>query len=115
MAVTVSPMAEIWANSMRQKCTIYKYSGADATGQPTYGQGTETKCRLAIRTERKISDQGDYITNSTVTIVLPASSEIEAYDKIDLPAGYQQGAIIREVITGTDQWGLPTHKAVRIA
>ena len=85
------------------------------TGQPTYGAGTVVRCRLAIRTERQITDKGDYITNSTVQILLPASTEIEAYDRIDLPQGYDQGAIIREVITATDQWGQPTHKAVRIA
>ena len=85
------------------------------TGQPTYGAGIEYPCRLAIRTERQITDKGDYITNSTVQILLPASTEVQAYDRIDLPAGYDQGAIIREVITATDQWGQPTHKAVRIA
>lgn len=115
MALTVSALAEVWGNSMRQSCTVYKYTGADATGQPQYGEGTETKCRINVKTERQITDTGDYITNSTVEIVLPVSTEIEAYDRIDLPAGYQQGAIIREVITGVDQWGLPTHKAVRIA
>ena len=113
--MALSPLAEIYANSMRQKCTVYKYSGADTTGQPTYGAGTETACRVNIKTERQITDTGDYITNSTVEIVLPASSEIEAYDRIDLPTGYQQGAIISEVITGVDQWGNVTHKAVRIA
>jgi hypothetical protein len=108
-------MAEIVNNTMRQSCTVYKYAGADMTGQPTYGAGIEYSCRLAIRTERQITDKGDYITNSTVQILLPASTDIEAYDRIDLPAGYDQGAIIREVITATDQWGQPTHKAVRIA
>ena len=108
-------MAEIWTNSMRQSCTVYKYAGADPTGQPQYGDGTVTKCRINVKTERQITDTGDYITNSTVEIVLPASSEIEAYDRIDLPSGYQQGAIIKEVITGVDMFGLPTHKAVRIA
>ena len=115
MAVTVSALAEIWTNSMRQSCTVYKYAGADATGQPTYGEGIPTKCRINVKTERQITDTGDYITNSTVEIVLPASSEIEAYDRIDLPAGYQQGAVIREVITGVDMFGAVTHKAVRIA
>ena len=115
MALTVSALAEIWNNSMRQSCTVYKYTGADPTGQPLYGEGTETKCRINVKTERQITDTGDYITNSTVEIVLPVSSEIEAYDRIDLPSPYQQGAVIREVITGVDMWGLPTHKAVRIA
>ena len=115
MAMTVSALAEIYDNSMRQQCTVYKYAGADATGQPTYGTGTPTKCRINVKTERQITDTGDYITNSTVEIVLPVSSEIEAYDRIDLPTGYQQGAIISEVITGVDQWGNVTHKAVRIA
>ena len=113
--MALSPMAEIVSNTMNQSCTIYKYAGADMTGQPTYGAGTVVRCRLAIRTERQITDKGDYITNSTVQILLPASTEIEAYDRIDLPQGYDQGAIIREVITATDQWGQPTHKAVRIA
>lgn len=111
----MSPQAEIWRNSMRQQCTLYRYAGADPTGQPAYGDGTVWQCRLAIRTERNISDTGDYISNSTVTIVMPADCPVQAYDKIDLPQGYQQGAIIREVITGTDQWGQITHKAVRIA
>ena len=115
MALTVSALAEIFNNSMRQECTVYKYTGADATGQPQYGEGSSSKCRINVKTERQITDTGDYITNSTVEIVLPVSTEIEAYDRIDLPDGYQQGAIIREVITGVDQWGLPTHKAVRIA
>lgn len=111
----VSRLAEVWRHNMRQKCTVYQYTGADPTGQPIYSKGTEYACRLAIRTERTISDDGDYITNSTVQVVLPADCPVQAYDSIDLPAGYQQGAIIREVITGTDQWGEVTHKAVRIA
>ena len=115
MALTVSALAEVWNNSMRQSCTVHKYTGADPTGQPIYGEGVPTKCRINVKTERQITDTGDYITNSTVEIVLPVSSEIEAYDRIDLPAPYQQGAVIREVITGVDMWGLPTHKAVRIA
>lgn len=111
----ISPQAEVWANTMMQKCTVYKYAGALPTGQPSYGEGTEWRCRLAIRTERNITDQGDYISNSTVTVVLPADCDIEAYDQIDLPAGYQQGAVIREVITATDVWGAITHKVARIA
>lgn len=117
MALTegVSPQSEVWANTMNQTCMVYKYAGADATGQPTYGEGTQWRCRLAIRTERNITDQGDYITNSTVVVVLPADCDIEAYDQIDLPAGYQQGAVIREVITATDVWGKITHKVARVA
>ncbi len=111
----VSRLAEIWTHNMRQVCTLHRYAGADPTGQPIYGDGVEYPCRLAIRTERTISQDGDYITNSTVQVVLPADCPVQAYDSIDLPADYQQGAIIREVITGTDQWGEVTHKAVRIA
>lgn len=113
--VAISPQAEIWRNTMMQTCTIYQYTGADFTGQPQYAQGTEWPCRLAIRTERSISDTGDTITNSTVTAVLPAECPVQAYDQIDLPSPYQHGAIIREVVTGTDVWGQVTHKAVRIA
>lgn len=111
----VSRLAPIWRNNMRQVCTLHSYAGADPTGQPIYSAGVQYPCRLAIRTERTISDDGDYITNSTVQVVLPADCPVQAYDSIDLPADYQQGAIIREVITGTDQWGEVTHKAVRIA
>ena len=113
--MAVSPQAEIWRNTMRQTCTIYRYTGADPTGQPQYAQGTEWPCRLAIRTERNISDDGDYITNSTVTAILPADCEVQAYDQIDLPRPYAHGAVIREVVTATDVWGGVTHKAVRIA
>ena len=111
----VSRLAEVWRHNMRQECTVHKYTGADPTGQPQYGTGTTYPCRLAIRTERTIDQDGDYITNSTVQVILPANCDIEAYDRIDLPDGFNQGAIIREVITGTDQWGEITHKAVRIA
>ena len=111
----VSRLAGVWAHNMRQKCTVYKYTGADPTGQPIYGTGKDYSCRIAIRTERTLDQDGDYITNSTMQIILPADCDIEAYDRIDPPAGYAQGAIIREVITGTDQWGETTHKAVRIA
>lgn len=116
MALTegISPSSEIWANTMRQQCTVYSYTGANATGQPQYGEGVTTKCRLAIRTKRTVTDQGDYITNSSVTVVLPADCPVQAYDKIDLPAPYQEGAVISEVITGTDFLGLITHKVVRI-
>lgn len=115
MSEGISPQSEVWANTMMQTCTVYKYTGAEPTGQPVYGEGTQWRCRLAIRTERQITPQGDYITNSTVVVVLPADCDIEAYDRIDLPAPYQEGAVIKEVITGTDQWGKVTHKAVRIA
>lgn len=111
----VSRLAEVWRHNMRQTCTLHRYAGADPSGQPIYGDGVEYPCRLAIRTERTFSADGDYITNSTVQIVLPADCPVQAYDIIDLPSDYQQGAIIREVITGTDQWGEVTHKAVRIA
>ena len=110
----VSPLAEILANSMRQTCTIYRYGGADPTGQPVYSSGTSWPCRIAIKTERSFNDTGDYITNSTVSLVLPANCDIGAYDMVDLPAPYQQGAIIREVVTATDQWGQTTHQVVRI-
>ena len=113
--MALSPMSEILGNSMRQTCTLRRYAGADPTGQPVYHQGEEWRCRLANRTERQITDRGDYITNSTVQIILPADCPVQAYDQIDLPSPYQQGAVIREVITGTDQWGNITHKAVRIA
>ena len=113
--MALSRMAGIWRRTMRQTCTVFKYSGTEPTGQPIYGDGTEYPCRLAIRTERSISDDGDYITNSTVQIVLPADCDVEAYDQIDLPAPFAQGAVIREVITATDIWGDITHKAVRIA
>lgn len=110
----VSGLSEIWKNSMRQTCTVYPYSGADSTGQPVYGEGTEYPCRLAIRTRRTVSDDGDYITNSSVTVDLPASCAVQAYDRIDLPDGYQQGAVVGEVLTLTDAFGRLTHKAVRI-
>lgn len=115
MATVISRNAEILTHSMRQECTVYPYLRADRTGQPVYDEGTRWPCRLAIRTERIMSDEGDYISNSTVTVILPASCPVQAYDKIDLPADFQQGAIIREVITATDAWGGITHKAVRIA
>ena len=77
----VSRLAEVWRHNMRQVCTVSKYTGADPTGQPIYGPGTEWPCRLAIRTERTISQDGDYITNSTVQVILPADCDIEAYDR----------------------------------
>lgn len=110
----LSPLAEVFKNSMRQTCTVYRYAGADPTGQPVYGQGTEYPCRIAIRTERSFSDAGDYITNSTVSLLLPADVAIGAYDMVDLPAPYQQGAVIREVVTASDFLGQTTHQVVRI-
>lgn len=110
----ISPLAEIFKNSMRQTCTVYRYGGADPTGQPVYGAGAEYPCRIALRTERSFNDAGDYITNSTVNLLLPADCAIGAYDMVDLPAPYQQGAIIREVVTATDFQGQTTHQVVRI-
>ena len=112
--MALSPIAEILNNSMRQTCTIYRYGGADPTGQPIYSSGKACPCRIALRTERSFNDAGDYITNSTVSLVLPASCDIGAYDMVDLPAPSQQGALIREVVTATDQWGQITHQVVRI-
>lgn len=111
----LSPLAEVLKNTMRQTCTVYRYGGADPTGQPIYSRGTAWPCRIAIRTERGFNEAGDYITNSTVNLILPANCEVGAYDMVDLPAPYQQGAIIREVITATDFLGRSTHQAVRIA
>lgn len=117
MALTegISPSSEIWKNSMRQQCTVYSYTGTDATGQAQYGEGVQTACRLAIRTKRTVTNNGDYITNTSVAVLLPATCTVQAYDKIDLPSPYQEGAVISEVITGTDFLGLITHKVVRIA
>lgn len=111
----LSPLAEVLKNTMRQTCTVYRYGGADPTGQPIYSRGTAWPCRIAIRTERSFNEAGDYITNSTVNLILPANCEVGAYDMVDLPAPYQQGAIIREVVTSTDFLGRATHQAVRIA
>ena len=112
---TVSRLAPIMAANMRQHCTVYRYTGTAPTGQPQYEQGQEWPCRLAIRTEKSITDTGDIITNSTVTILLPAACPVQAYDQVDLPRPYAHGAVIREVITATDAWGSVTHKVVRIA
>lgn len=116
MALTngISPLSVMWKESMRQTCTVYKLTGTSYTGQNTYGQGTEYPCRVGIKTKRIVTNEGDYSTNSQVAIVLPADCDIEAYDKIDLPHPYDQGAVIDEVTTATDQWGQITHKAVRI-
>lgn len=113
--MAISPLAEIFQNSMRQTCTIYRYTGTDPTGQPQYAQGVEYPCRIGIDTRRNISDTGDEITNSGVRIVLPAETEVEAYDQVDLPHGYRHGAVIAEVTTATDFQGQPTHKVVVIA
>ena len=111
----LSPLAEVLKNTMRQTCTVYRYGGADPTGQPIYSWGTAWPCRIAIRTERSITDTGDIITNSSVTLLLPADCPVQAYDQIDPPSPYAHGAVIREVVTATDAWGGITHKAVRIA
>lgn len=113
--MALSPLAEIRRNTMMQTCIIRRYAGADPTGQPVYHSDETWPCRLAIRTERNISDTGDYISNSTVTVILPADCSVQAYDQIDLPQPYDQGAIIREVTTATDVWGNVAHKVVRIA
>ena len=115
MALSISPLAEVVQNTMMQTCTVYKYIGADPTGQTQYAQGTEYPCRLAIRTERTIADTGDIITNTAVVISIPAAADVQAYDQIDLPQGYRQGAVIRDVATATDAWGQITHRVVRIA
>lgn len=115
MALSISPLAEIIENTMPERCTVYKYIGADPTGQPQYSQGTEMPCRVAIKTERTISDTGDIITNTAVVISIPAAADVQAYDQIDLPQGYRQGAVIRDVATATDAWGQITHRVVRIA
>ena len=112
---TVSRLAPIVRRGMNQHCTLYSYTGTEATGQPQYEQGVIWPCRLAIRTERSITDTGDIITNSSVTILLPADCPAQAYDQIDLPRPYAHGAVIREVVTATDALGHVTHKAVRIA
>lgn len=113
--MALSPQAEIWRNTMRQTCTVRRYAGSDPTGQPVYHAGESWPCRLAIRTERQFTDAGDYITNSTVTVILPGDCTIQANDQIDLPSEFQEGAVVREVVTATDIWGQVTHKAVRIA
>lgn len=113
--MALSPISSVWRKSMRQKCTIYRYTGAALDGQPQYGQGTEYPCRIALKTERTVSDEGDYVTNSTVVVTLPGDADVQAYDRIDLPAEYQQGAVIREVLTLTDAQGRISHRSVRIA
>lgn len=113
MAV-ISPLSVMWRESMRQKCTVHKLVSTDYTGQNVYGEGTEVPCRVGNRTKRAMTDEGDFINNSQVVVVLPADCDIQAYDKISLPAPYEQGAVIGEVITATDQWGGITHKVVRI-
>lgn len=112
---SVSRLAGIAARSMRQSCTVYRYGGADVTGQPVYHEGVATPCRLAIRTRRVMDDAGDYITNQEVVVIVPADTAIQAMDRIDLPAPYQQGAVVASVATATDFLGKVTHQAVRIA
>ena len=113
MALT-SPLASIIGNSLRQTCTVYRYGGSDPSGQPVYHDGVEYPCRLAIRTVRQMSPTGDIISNTAVETVVPADCPVQAHDMIDLPAPYEQGAVIREVVTATDQWARTTHKVVRI-
>lgn len=113
--MAVSGLATILRANMRQTCTVYRYAGAAEDGQPIYGAPVRWPCRIAIKTRRVLSQDGDWITNSAVVVALPAECEIGAYDRIDLPAGYEQGAVVGEVITGTDQWGNVTHRSARIA
>ncbi|MBQ6357382.1 MAG: hypothetical protein IJI97_00300 [Clostridia bacterium] len=110
----VSRFAPIARRGMNQTCTVYKFTGNDPSGQPQYAQGTEWPCRVAVRTERSVSDTGDLITNSTAVLILPADCDIQAYDQIDMPSPYRQGAVVREVVTATDYLGQVTHRAVRI-
>lgn len=111
----LSPLAEITARSFHQTCTVYTYSGSDYSGQPYYSEGTTYPCRIAIRTKRHFSDEGDYIANQQAVLLLPADCPVQAQDKVDLPDPYQRGAIIDQVATGTDWLGRVTHKVVRIA
>ena len=113
--MALSPLAPIIKNSMRQQATVYKYGGADEFGQPVYGPGQAYPCRIDLKTVRTMNSAGDWISNSTVEISLPADAMAGAYDKIDLPAPYEQGAIIREVVAGADQFGRITHLEIKIA
>lgn len=110
-----SPLASVVENTMRQSCKVYRYAGADDFGQPVYHDGVTVPCRLAIRTARVLSPDGDYITNTQVTVLVPADTEIQAQDRIDLPAPYDRGAVVSLVTTATDFLGRVTHRAVRIA
>lgn len=110
-----SPLAKVMENTMRQSCTVYHYAGADEYGQPVYGEGEVVPCRLAIRTGRTLSPDGDYITNTQVTVLVPSSTVIQAQDRIDLPEPYDRGAVVSMVTTATDFLGRVTHRAVRIA
>lgn len=113
--MVVSPIAEILRNQMRQSCTVYPYSGTATSGQPEYAEeGTVYPCRIAVHEARTVADTGDEITDTGVTVYLPADADVTAYDRIDLPADYEQGAVIREVVTGIDWQGAVTHKVVRI-
>lgn len=113
--MALSPLAEITARGFRQTCTVYSYAGADYSGQPIYGPGTEYPCRIAIRTKRHFSDEGDYISDQQTVLLLPADCPVQAQDRVVLPDPYQRGAIVGEVATGTDWLGRVTHKVVRIA
>lgn len=112
--MALSPLAEIYTNSMRQTCTIYKYGGADYTGQPVYGAGTAYPCRVAVRTKCTVDGNGDYVTNTDTTFIVPAGADIQAQDMIDPPLPFEAGAVIREVVTAADFLGRVTHQVVRI-
>lgn len=113
--MALSPLSSIFSNSMRQQVTVYKYAGTEDSGQPIYAdEGTVLKARIDIKEVRSFNDTGDEITNSAVEITVPGDADVDAYDRIDLPSDYEQGAVIREVVTATDQWGAVTHKVVRI-
>lgn len=113
--MALSPQAEIFNNSMHQTCTVYSYAGADPTGQPVYNRGVTLPCRIAVRTKRTMDADGDYVTNTDTAVLVPASSSVQAQDRIDLPFPYQRGTVVREVTTAFDWLGNVTHKVVRIA
>ena len=113
--MVVSPISSILKNQMRQSCTVYSYEGTAPSGQPEYAaDGTIYPCRIAVHEARTVADTGDEITDTGVTVYLPADAEVTAYDRIELPADYEQGAVIKEVVTGIDWQGAVTHKVVRI-
>lgn len=113
--MVVSPIAPILRNQMRQECTVYPYEGTAPSGQPVYaGTGTVYPCRIAVHEARTVADTGDQVTDTGVTVYLPADASVSAYDRIDLPPEYDQGAVIREVATGIDWQGAVTHRVVRI-
>ncbi len=113
--MSVSPIAEIYRQGFRQSCTVYTYGGADPTGQPVYNTGVTYPCRIAVRTKRTLNADGDYVTNTDTTFLLPPDAGIQAQDRIDLPSPYQRGAVVREVATAFDWLGRVTHLVVRIA